>query len=165
MKKKETMCNTIALDPATKTGYAIYQDGKIVKSGTWEFTENNRQKNLYKNLSDAVIKYGIKKIVAEKVYRDITKPVAEEVLIELRSIIMLVQQLFELEYISFIPPTAAKYHLTGRATASKEAMIRAVQKLGYILKNNKADDEADAIAIMTAHIESWRGLLIHPVNH
>ena len=164
MKKKETICNTIALDTATKTGYAIYQNGRIVKSGTWKFTEKNRYKNLYKNLSDAVTKYKIEQIVAEDIYKDPAKQPVENVLRELRGIIMLVEQQFELQHTSFINPMAIKRHLTGSDTASKTAMIKAVKKLGYTLKNDKADDEADAIALMTVHMERYGALLIHPAK-
>ena len=155
----------IALDTATKTGYAIYNNGKIIKSGTWKFSEKEREKELFLRLKRTIEKYSVAMIVAEDVFKG--KKSAYDVLCELRGIVRAVAQIYKLPEIEYIPPVRAQIFMWGRRCGKdykrteKQKMIEAVTKLGYQLEKPMADDEADAIGILLTYLYS-KGL---PVTH
>lgn len=156
----------IALDTATKTGYAIYSNGKIIKSGTWKFSEKEREKELFLRLKRTVERYGVTMITAEDVFKG--EKTAYNVLCELRGVVRAVAQIYKLPEIVYIPPVRAQIFMWGRRCGidykgtEKRKMIEAVTRLGYQLEKPTADDEADAIGILLTYLYSKGLPVIHP---
>ena len=60
----------LSIDGATKTGWAIYENGKIIKHGTKRFAQKTRIPQYGSWLLDMIGKYGVTHVVAENVYRE-----------------------------------------------------------------------------------------------
>lgn len=159
----------LSLDTASrKTGYAIYKNGKIVKSGTWILKPSVRFADLYNHIVEAINKHNVTKIIAEDIFKDDSKPNAYEVLAECRGVVECVSQLHKLS-ISFIRPIAIKQHIYGVQYKSgntkinhKELMIKRIKKLGYSLEKDNADDEADAIGLLITYLNNHNYIVKHP---
>ncbi len=159
----------LSLDLASrKTGFAIYDNDKIIKSGTWGLKCKERYADLYRNLVATIEKYKINKIVAEDIYKDDSKKDAYERLAECRGVAECVSQLCKLE-ISFITPISIKQHIYGlrykeRLTRKeqKQRMINKITRLGYKLQHSKADDEADAIGLLITYLDNHKIPIKHP---
>lgn len=155
----------IAVDIATKTGWAIYNNGKIIKSGTWRFSIIGREKELYSKLKRTIEQYGVIQIVAEDVYKG--QKSAYSVLYRLRNVVKKVAATFQLPQIVYISPIKVQRYMWGRRYGKdyngteKQEMIGSVKRLGYQLENDKADDEADAIGILITYLHN-NGI---PVKH
>lgn len=165
MKDKIYTGAILALDQASaKTGYAIYKNGQIVKSGTWKLKQDYRFADLSDRLDVAITKYDITQIVAEDIYKDadVRKDKAFMVLAECRGIVKMMSQYYNLPAVVFISPIRAKQYTWGMAPRhsgmerkeQKACMIRAVQRKGFTLKNDRADDEADAIGILLTYLSN-----------
>lgn len=169
MNKTEYNGTILSLDTASrKTGYAIYENGKIVKSGTWILKPNVRFADLYNHIVEAINKHNVTKIIAEDIFKDDSKPNAYEVLAECRGVVECVSQLYKLP-ISFIRPIAIKQHMYGiqyksekSKNANKELMIKRIKKLGYSLEKENADDEADAIGLLITYLDNHNYIIKHP---
>jgi Holliday junction resolvasome RuvABC endonuclease subunit len=180
-EKKEYEGTLLALDMASgTTGYAIFQNGYIKASGIWKFRKIEGYNNfgdLTGKITAAIEKYDITQIVAEDIYksRDEKLQNAHEVLLQCQAIAISTSQICEVP-IYFISPITVKQHminLTGtyrkltdkeraeRRKRQKAAMIREVQKLGYILNSDK-DDEADAIGLLITYLETGGYHIEHP---
>lgn len=150
----------LSLDCATKTGYAVWQNGAIVASGTKRFScsEHERIKEYDEWLYGTVTKWGITDVVAEDIYRahDRQRDRAFMVLCEMRAITILTSK--ELGIIpAFVNPLAVKKYMINGTTKDrkkdKQYMINRVIALGYNLETPTADDEADAIGIMLFYLD------------
>ena len=158
----------LALDTASaKTGYAIYSNDKIIKSGTWSLKPKIRFADLYNKISNAITKYNITQMVVEDIFKDDSKKNAYEVLAECRGVVECIAQLNELP-VFFIRPMVIKRHICNiRYNPAKEydykqIMIDRITKLGYKLENQKANDEADAIGLLITYIDTHKYSLVHP---
>ena len=62
----------LSIDGATKTGYAIWRNGAIVKSGTKQLSrKNGKRLNEYRKwLLDTVVEWQVTNIIAEDIYRE-----------------------------------------------------------------------------------------------
>lgn len=170
MRTTTTKETILSLDTATTTGYAIYQNGKIIDHGIWRFNIIDRHKQLYTQLTKTIRKYHITTIVAEDIFKSKDQRLisAFQVLSELRGVIELVAQRHELK-LSFLNPLIIKSHMIpsfsyntkGTRADQKKAMINAITRLGYTLNTTK-DDEADAIGILITYVEGMRYQLQHP---
>ena len=166
----ETKEIILALDTATTTGYAIYQNGKIIDHSIWRFNILDRHKQLYAQLTKTIRKHHITTIVAEDIFRSKDQRLisAFQVLSELRGVIELTAQRHDLN-LSFINPLIIKRHMIpsfsytnkGSRADQKKAMINAITRLGYTLNTTK-DDEADAIGILVTYVDGMRYQLQHP---
>ena len=174
-KKTMTQNNTntdviLSLDAATKTGWAIYQNGKITNHGTKvldnEFPEMSYQHWLF----DMIDKYKVTKIVAEDIFRDAShlKDTAYQFLSRIKGVLICTANI-EGIFPVFINPLRVKSHLFPvigyrRYTRKeyKQKMINRVNALGYTLEKPKADDEADAIGVMIAYLETHDFPVEHP---
>jgi Holliday junction resolvasome RuvABC endonuclease subunit len=181
MKEKTNYKGTLlALDVASRvTGYAIFRDGTKIASDIWRLKKIGDLHDfggLTEKLTATVKKYGITEIVAEDIFRDKDKKLQDAfyILAQCQAITISVSQLNKLP-ISFISPLAVKAHMNclrgvyhkltekekqERRAKEKAAMIKEVQRLGYILNSGK-DDEADAIGVGITHLE----LLGHWAHH
>lgn len=162
----------LALDTASrKTGYAIFRNGEVIKSGTWKLKEKSRFADLLQNIEKTVSKYHITQIVAEDIFKskEPQKTRAYQVLCECRGIVECVAQNYELPC-TFISPIEVKKHIWGmryKAAFTREqqkrAMIKAItERYGYTLASSDADDEADAIGILVTFLDNKSCRITHP---
>lgn len=165
----------LALDVASrKTGYAIYRNGKITKSGTWKLKTLTPLKSLYAQINNTIEQYGANRIVVEDIYLDkhedkVTRS-SEGVfrrLAECRGIVELIGEFAKIPIMS-IQPTRVKnkfmpFYTPKDRNDKKAKTIEIIQRLGYKLDNDKADDEADAIALLITFVEGFHYPITHPV--
>jgi Holliday junction resolvasome RuvABC endonuclease subunit len=154
----------LALDIAAKTGYALYKDSLIFKTGTWNFNPNGklgasqRLAAFYKTLINTIQRYGVTEVIAENYYLDRTKPTAGITLGEYHGVLRLIIGLHHLS-LQLLDPMTIKttMHVYSKHNTRKELkqrMINAVTNCyGYTLEKPNADDEADAIGLMIAHLK------------
>ena len=171
--EKETVI--MSIDPAEKTGWAIYKNGKIVKHGTKSFAKSTCGK--YMNwLLKMIGEYEATHIAAEAIFREAThkKDKAFWALAAMQGVLCAVAENSQLD-LTFIDPKEAKETMISnlwlklrkctnekeRRTECKRLMISRVKFLGYKLENDKADDEADAIGILLTYLYN-KGI---PVTH
>lgn len=164
MKKEKVI---LAIDGATKTGWAIYKNGIIVKHGTKQFASATRIKQYGRWLCDIVGENGITHIVAEDIYRlhNRTQDKAFLALAKMQGVLEYVASSANVE-LSLINPLQVKFMMIPSVTRherkdDKQRMISRVKFLGYELENDKADDEADAIGILLTYLYN-KGI---PVTH
>jgi Holliday junction resolvasome RuvABC endonuclease subunit len=173
IKKKEKMSeNLLALDAASKkTGYAIYENDRVIKSGTWKLKEDTQFRTLRDNLIRTIENYKITYMVTEGIYRDEKKTNAFEVLNMCKGVITEVAQRYDISLYDNLNPLRVKTHMWDynypRHKAlthqeHKQRMINAVKRLGYTLEKENADDEADAIGLLITYAEMFRIPIIHP---
>ncbi|MBP1616945.1 MAG: hypothetical protein H6Q14_772 [Bacteroidetes bacterium] len=151
----------LALDQATKTGYAIYRKGRIIESGTWKLPATNKHFVYEQKLKETIKKYAISNIVAEDVFFDERRPRAALSLCELHGILRLVMEMHDMKPITYVEPDQLKKSTTGNRWAKKAEMIEAVQSYGY---TPATDDEADAIAIMLWYLDVMGMPIRHPTK-
>lgn len=159
----------LSLDCATKTGYAIWRNGAIVKSGTKRFhhSECKRIKDYEKWLYNTLTEWGVTDVVAEDIYRthDKQRDSAFIVLAEMRAITILKSGELGITP-AFKNPLAVKKHMINGTTKDrkkdKQYMINRVTALGYKLETPTADDEADAIGIMLFYLYEYDLPITHP---
>lgn len=179
MKKDIYLGVILALDTASKvTGWAVCKNDVLINSGAWKLKQGKEFADLLNKINAVIKKYNVTKIVAEDIFKDIDvkKQHAFEVLAECRGIVLCSSQLNNLP-IAFISPIAVKTHVLGirykkmnqaekqeARKRQKLAMINHVQKLGYKL-NSSTDDEADAIGVWVAYLESSGYVITHPILH
>ncbi len=144
----------LALDTATKCGWAIWQDGKIIKSGVWNFgskTTGRKLSNFRTKLFDVIQHEHITEVVAEDIYLDRGRPKAFWGLGMMRGVLLSVVECLDLP-ISFIEPCEHKRYLCRSSYATKADTQKALQRLGY--GQIESNDEADAIAILLTYIQA-----------
>lgn len=144
----------LALDTATKCGWAIWQDNKLIKSGVWNFgskTTGRKLSNFATKLFEVIQREQITEIVAEDIYLDRGRPKAFWGLGMMRGVLLSVVEYLDLP-ISFIEPCEHKRYLCRSSYATKADTQQALQRLGYGFI--ESDDEADAIAILLTHIQA-----------
>lgn len=173
MEKEER--RILALDTAShKTGYAIYIDGKITESDTWTLKSTNHLSDLHKRISGAITKHRITMILAEDIFKsdDPRKISAYKALSECRGVVMLVAQDKDIPF-KTLTPLEAKQIMWGYKRGQeipreeqKARMIRRIEKLGYILNEDrngkKDDDQADAIGLLISYLRKYRLPIEHP---
>lgn len=179
-KTKEENKIILAIDGATKTGWALYTNGKITAHGTKQFKKETRESQYGNWLETMITKYGITNIVAEDIYRqqDRTRDKAFQVLANLQGVLNYMVQTHKVEPY-YISPISVKNHMNitppfrklqsdeekqRQRVLNKTRMINRVKQLGYVLENDKADDEADAIGILISYLEIYELPVKHPAR-
>lgn len=179
----------LALDTSSsKTGYAIYKNGKITEHGSIRLLSKgtndiertqSRLAQLYTKVCNLISKYNATQLVAEDIFRDNDqrKQSAFDILAQCRGVIVASNTQNQLPPISFINPLKVKYDIWGYTTSNrlhrqltrqeqKQYMCRAVELLGYQLKTdrngNKDNDQADAIGILVSYLNSHKIPVTHP---
>lgn len=160
----------LSLDVATKTGWALYRNGSIIKHGTKCFHSDSRIKDFGEWLSEIIEKYQIATIVAENIYRehDRTKDAVFWVLAKMQGVLEFITNKNNIEFTLLNPlqikneiiPTTYKH----QRKEDKQRMINRIQSLGYKLANDKADDEADAIGILITYLQSRKLKIKYPLE-
>lgn len=144
----------LALDTATKCGWALWRDGELISSGVWNFGSKTTGRKLSKfatQLIKIIQDERITEIVAEDIFLDNGRPKAFWSLGAMRGVLLSV-----CEYLNvpkyFIAPQQHKRYLCRSNYATKTDTQTALQRLGY--GKIVSDDEADAIAILLTHIQA-----------
>ena len=170
----------IALDTASRiTGYAIYKEGKIIVHGAWKIDQSKPFSDLEGKIASAIKKYNVTHMVAENIYKsqDTRLQSAFDKLSKCHGVLHLISEKTAIP-LTLIDPWRAKREMWGYTTArpshrtmsreeQKARMIRAVERLGYILSTdrngNKSNDQADAIGILITYLRANKIPEIHPV--
>lgn len=160
----------LSIDGATKTGYAIYKDGRITEHGTKRFRKETRSYEYGCWLEKIIKEKGVTQIVAEDIYREHTqtKDKAFQVLANLQGVLKYISGCYNVP-VTFYNPLFVKSNIISTSseqhtrTEDKERMIRCVtNRYGYSLADSKADDEADAIGIMITYLLEHNMPVTHP---
>lgn len=169
--KTENKQVILSIDGATKTGWAIYQNGTITEHGTKRFNSNKRIPQYYNWLLKMIGENEITHIVAEDIFREHsrTKDNAFYVLSKMQGVLECVTSLSNTE-LTLLNPLQVKTEIIPsfkkhNRAEDKQRMINRVQSLGYQLETDKADDEADAIGILITHLKNCNLPVTHPKNN
>jgi len=137
----------LALDTATKSGWAIMQDGKVVESGTEDFTKHRGESNgmlflKFRTWLTRMLLQDITLVVYEQAHH--RGGAATEICVNLTGRVQEMCSELNIEYTSVHTATLKKW-ATGCGNADKgEMMVRA----SYILGRKPIDDnEADAVLL------------------
>ena len=151
--------NLLTLDPATKTGYAIGENGKVISSGVWDNTPKKATKKQPGESKHYRLEKLWWKLVAfeEQTQKPITHVVYEgaagfmrgkaavESSHQFRAIILLWASLNDIP-ITEIQPQDLKRFATGKGNADKPEMLKAAIQKGYA--GSTDDNEVDAWLIL-----------------
>ncbi len=147
----------LCLDCATKTGWSIYNDGKLVESGVQDFKKKRGESNgmlflkFRKWLTDLSISSGRFDLI---VYEQASHRggAATEICVNLTG---RVQEFAEEHAINFshVRPSELKKHATGKGNAGKPEMMDAAE---FVLGRAPLDDnEADAVLMGEWAVEEF----------
>lgn len=159
----------LSIDGATKTGYAIYKNKKIIEHGTKHFTPSRRIFQYGEWLLETINKWQITHIAAEDIFREHnhTKDTAFHVLSKMQGILEYISYKNNIE-LTLLNPLQVKSKIIPRFRTKynrdedKQRMINRIKRLGYQMESDKADDEADAIGILIAHLDNRNLPVTHP---
>lgn len=157
----------LSLDIASKkTGYAIYKEGYVIKSGTIILKPKSKYKDLYNFLSSTIESYNITRIISEDIYKSKSSKnkVVFQILAECRGVLELCNQTYNLPQITFISSVIVKTtilnYVSKIRSENKTNVIRSIKNRGFILEDDNADDEADAIALLITFLKRYE---INPI--
>jgi len=143
--------NILALDLATRAGWAYSIDGEI-SSGVFDFASDGhkgmRAIHCWTDLN-LLMKHKFTHIYYEKPFRHMSNQAAHMFGWWEGLMYMALANNSQPEPIQ-AAPTAIKKFITGKGTAKKNDVIAAVEKLGY---HPKDDNEADAVALLLMAID------------
>lgn len=144
-----TMARVLALDPATKTGWALADNGRVTASGVWDLAPTKQRRfegggmrfvRLRRHLEE-VGKVDL--LVLEEVRRHAGVDAAHAYGGALAVITAWCEE-HGIPYES-IPVGTIKRHATGKGNADKRAMIEAARLRGW---DPEDDNEADALWLL-----------------
>jgi Holliday junction resolvasome RuvABC endonuclease subunit len=139
----------LAIDAATKTGWALIKSGMVYESGVQDFSKKRGESNgimfirFRRWLGDMIIDTKPDLIIYEQsgVFRS---GAASEISHNLTGRVQEIAEASFLQYAAYAPKALKKF-ATGNGNADKPAMIKACeQKSGKVVKD---DNEADAILL------------------
>lgn len=157
----------LAIDGATKSGWAIWRKGKIVKSGTKRFNASTRLNGYYDWLMESIVKWKITDVVVEDVYREHTR-IMDKTFMALSKMQGVVEMVCYSKGIipEYADPIKVKRYMINGTTRNrkrdKQRMVSRVTFLGYKLQTSNADDEADAIGILLYYLDRKNIPIKHP---
>jgi Holliday junction resolvasome RuvABC endonuclease subunit len=138
----------LGLDCATRTGFCLWSKGKIIESGTQDFTKQRGESNgmMFLKfrvwLNKLLLNFPITVVCFEQSHH--RGGAATEIGVNLTGRVQEICAEHKIEYATVHTGTLKKY-ATGSGTASKEDMVKAASKLAD--RTITSDDEADAIWI------------------
>lgn len=139
--------NLLALDLATKTGWATLIDGEI-DSGVWDFSSDGhkgmRALHCWHDLDTTLRTTTFEQIWYEKPFRHMSNQAAHMFGWWEGLMYMALANNGQPEPIQ-AAPTEIKKFIAGKGTAKKNDVIAAVEKLGY---KPQDDNESDALALL-----------------
>jgi Holliday junction resolvasome RuvABC endonuclease subunit len=171
---KECKDIILALDVASrKTGFALFRNNRIEKSGTWKINQNRPFSDLLDRITDTVQCYGVTEIIAEDIFQsdDYRYKSAWEVLSQCKGVVRCAAEICNIPARFYNPLiikswmriTGYGYKCKYTREELKQRMINAVtNRYCYTLEKPNADDEADAIGLMITCVEGNGYKMIHP---
>lgn len=153
--------NILAIDPATKSGWAVYNGKKVSKSGVIDFKNGPwdgagvRYLKFQTWVSGMIDKHSIDLVFYECVERHQGGTYAAHVYGGYIAALQSACESLKVPYTGEGVGTIKKFW-TGSGNAGKEAMIKEARERGH---NPKDDNEADAIAICYVAVEQFKALL------
>jgi Holliday junction resolvasome RuvABC endonuclease subunit len=140
----------LALDCATKTGWALIKGGSVYESGVQDFSKKRGESNgimfirFRRWLTDMLKENKPDMLVYEQTGHSFKNASAMEIAFNLSGRAQEVADEHFIQYTTYTP-SALKKFATGKGNADKAAMIEAVyDRIG---KRVESDDEADAILL------------------
>ena len=144
---------SIAVDPGyDRIGIAVFENAKLVHSECFTPPKGEfpvRLSAIYRHVTTAIRTYNPKTLAIETLFLTKNQKTAMKVA-EARGVIQLAAAENGLEITEY-SPQAVKIAVTGSGNAHKDAVIRMVERLTPPPKQNRHDDEYDAIALGIAH--------------
>lgn len=147
----------LAIDPGTKTGWALMKNGKVYESGTQNFSKKDGESNgmlfiKFRNWLGSILDLNVKLVVYEQTFSK--SRAASELLSNLRGRIEEECDARKINYTT-VYATSLKKWATGSGKADKgQMMARAVAVLG---RKPIDDNESDAALIGAYAVEEYGG--------
>ena len=143
----------LSITPATKSGWAVYRDGRIIAHGVERFRAGKEMASRYcKWLVGMLEKYGITHVVAEEAFMG-----GAGMCVPLERMK------------NFLERVCREFHkrwhfIRGGVMPSngKAAIVGIVKYFGYELESDEADGEANAIGVMLTYLEICGFPVTHP---
>jgi Holliday junction resolvasome RuvABC endonuclease subunit len=140
----------LAIDQATKTGYAVVENGKILESGVWKLADSKRSGEsrgmryirFEKCLEDVQAKHGFDLVVHEQTL--LRGGAATEIANGLKALVLKFAARHGIE-VTCVHTSELKRFATGRGNADKAEMIDACIVRSMVIPED--DNEADAVLI------------------
>ena len=149
--------NLLALDIATKTGFAVLKNSEIVSSGTINLKEKTgcsygvRLLNFKSFIEKTIQEHDINVIAYERSAGRHIRPIQTQS--ELIGVFILIAQEKDIDYIAY-SASEIKNSFTGKGNAKKQAMVdEAIKKHPKIKVVD--DNHADALAIVEHHLKTY----------
>lgn len=146
----------LALDAATKTGWCLWQKGKVVESGVQDFSKRRGESNgmmflrFRRWLSQMLLDNHVTLAIFEQAHH--RGGAATEICINMIGRIQEICEELQIEYASLHSATLKKW-ATGRGNADKAEMVaRAKEILG---RKPLDDNEADAVLLASYASENY----------
>ena len=147
---------SVAIDPGyDRLGIAVFEGKALIHSECYTPPKNSFEKRLqdiYQRSTTVIHKYKPVSCALETLFFSTNVKTAIRVS-EARGVILLAAAEAELTIYEY-SPQAVKIAVTGSGNASKDAVIRMVQRLIPLDTKKRHDDEYDAIALGIAHTTS-----------
>lgn len=140
----------LAIDQATKTGYAVIEHGTVVESGVWQLADNKRSGEsrgmryirFEKCLEDVQARHGFDLVVHEQTL--LRGGAATEIANGLKALVLKFAARHGVEA-TCVHTSELKRFATGNGKADKAEMIDACVRMSMVLPED--DNEADAVLI------------------
>lgn len=145
MNNNTTIPNILALDTARKCGYCIISNGRITEYGEKDLHTQQPEAELYNLIAEKVKEHNITHIAAEQIYLGKNKATFKK-LAGYQGVIKLYTQQATLE-LEFIEPITWRRALLHKAYATKEDVLKHINKALSPSPRITSDNTADAIGI------------------
>lgn len=153
MNHNTTIPNILALDTARKCGYCIISNGQITEYGEKDLKTKQPETELYNLIAEKVGKYNITHIAAEQIYLGTNKATFKK-LADYQGVIKPYAQQAALS-LDFIEPTTWRRSLLNKAYATKEDVLRHINKNLSPSPQITSDNTADAIGIAVCYARRY----------
>lgn len=152
-------CPLLALDLGSKTGWALLSEfGGSITSAAWHYRPSPFPHpgevftQYHEFLGSLVREGGVQHIVYEVPFHRGANRRTELVMVGLEAMTLAVAQVYSVPVDSLNAATIKK-RVTGKGNA-KKSEVQAALRVRGLLRNKAGDDEADAIAVLLAVLES-----------
>lgn len=138
----------LGIDPGTKCGWAVLDDGKVVASGVWRLSPKRHEGG---GMRYVRLRIYLDEIAALKIkaaaYEEVRRHMGVDAAHVYGGIVAVLQSWCEDNKVPYqaIPVGTVKKHATGKGNAGKPAMVAAARERFGV--EPETDDEADALFI------------------
>lgn len=151
------MARILAVDPGLHMGWALFEENKLLKSGTWHLRNTNASGCRGQAMETLELK--LQDLIGDKttdlVYEDVRRHLGTTAAHMYGSIVGILDKYCYSQYGTVpdtIPVKKAKKFASGKGNADKLEMIAAANRLYNLSLGPKDDNEADAICIGHTYI-------------